>query len=280
MALYETQQIKAGNKSYNGFGNPDGWILVIGNEPEFDTIEGRLKGRAASKFQLLARKFMWKKSAPGSEYYSRFFFIDFRQLIADSLWLNDPELIQAYCADDFVNFFKSKFVRQFPVVIFSLEMEVWDYDLDIGKLLDIPGKRKFTENFNHRQWHAVYKNKSHDNPRMAIHTRQLSAQGTNPELIEMVSSEILTFCLKRHLFVLFPDREPVIPRQAIRMGEFMEEIIHAASCAPSEAPPVECRIKKCPGTLIIHTNAQGNIEYNCTHCDKSSGEITMGTSGS
>lgn len=69
------------------------------------------------------------------------------------------------------------------------------------------------------------------------------------------------------------DNAPGIPRQSLEFGDFISDVIYAASFLPENAPKVKCRRNRCKGTLDIGHDDENNITYECTHCDKSSGLI-------
>ena len=204
MQFYETQEFKAGEKTYNGFGNPGAWILIIGNEPAFDAVDGRVDGRVESatarKYQRFADGLTWLKRKTRFEYYNRFFFVDIRQIIGQDIWLTDSDLIKAYYASEFESLLKSDFVRQFPIIILSLELEVWDYKIDIAGLLDVKMQGGLVESFDKGQWYIMYKHKRGNKPRLVLHTCQVSNRG-NKEWLDMMSSAIFIFSMKYDFYI-------------------------------------------------------------------------------
>lgn len=297
MQFYKTQEFKAGDKTYNGFGNPGAWILVIGNEPAFDVVDGpvdgqndglvdgrfngRLEGAAARKYQRFVDGLTWRKRKTRFEYYNRIFFVDIRQIIGQDIWLTDEDLIKTYFAAEFEGLLKCSFERQFPIIIFSLEHEVWHYEIDIARLLNVKMQGGLVEGFDKRQWYIAYKHKSGNKPRLVLHTRQVSHKETNREWLDMVSSAILAFSLKHDFFILDPNRvsTPGIPREAYVFSDFISDVVHAASFLPGEGPKIKCRRKRCTGTMIIGHDDEENITYKCSECDKSTGLILKRNEG-
>lgn len=276
MHLLDTHYFQAGEKTYEGFGNPDAWILVIGNEPEFDEVENRISGRAAKKYQGFVNRLSLRRRAPGYEYFHRLFFTDIRQIIRQETWLTEPELVKTFLADDFESLFSCDFVKQFPIVIISLEDEVWKYGLDIARLMNIAQKGNLVESIDGRQWYRLFESESSKEPRLVIHTRQISNKDTNPEFIHMITGALYNFCVRSEIPIRIPDRDrPLdLPIQTIEFGNFLTAIIDAANAPIDEKPVVKCRMKKCKGTLVITVNPDNSISYHCTHCDKSTGIIT------
>ena len=275
MHFEESFSYTVGEKVYEGFGNPDAWILVVGNEPDFDVPVGRVSGMTARKYQHFIDYLSLRKRAPGYQFYNRIFFTDIRQIVGKDIWLSDAELIKSYFADDFESFFGCDFVQQFPIVIISLEDEVWKYSLDIAKLLKVDKKGSLRESKDGSQWYNLFERRSPKDPRLVIHTRQISHKETNRAFVHMVMSELYDFCIKRHIHIHTPNRDQptIIPKQALEMGNFIMEIIDAANAPIDEIPVVRCRRKRCKGTMVITVAADNSIIYHCTHCDKSSGVI-------
>jgi len=150
-------------------------------------------GHTWRKYQLLQEKLFEKKS---NEYtfYNDFFITELNQIPSKYSKLQNKELRYNSIQKRIDLFLKSDFIQNFQVVIVACGHYPRENGVDICELFNIdylPPTRHVDD--NPKQWYNLHNNKSGNNPKLVIHTRQLSMDVTN-KLIEEITKEISFFC--------------------------------------------------------------------------------------
>lgn len=92
-------------------------------------------------------------------------------------------------------FITSDFIQSIPIVIIACGHYPKEHGFDLCKIFNVDYKATIHANEDTRQWYNVHFNKVGDNPKILIHTRQLSSS-VSGKLIEMIANEIVEFCRK------------------------------------------------------------------------------------
>ena len=90
------------------------------------------------------------------------------------------------------NFFNSKFILNFPVIIVACGHYPKDNNVDLCELFNVEFKETLHVNENPKYWYNLHRNIQGEKPKLLIHTLQLSGSIKN-EFLDEIANKIKSF---------------------------------------------------------------------------------------